>query len=88
MADGEAQQLFQILLVKEKYWWLHSISEYDGNGSKWRLLLHPHIIKRIEGHKIDKNLQQNTLPPLKKIFKPMISGLFDVYNLEQLVHYE
>jgi hypothetical protein len=28
-----------------------------------------------------KNLQQNTLPLLIKIIKPMISGLFDVYNL-------
>jgi cell division protein FtsI/penicillin-binding protein 2 len=27
----------------------------------------PHIIKRIEGHKIDKNSQQNT--PLIKIFQ-------------------
>jgi hypothetical protein len=27
-----------------------------------------------------KNLQQNTLPPLTKYYKPMISGLFDVYN--------
>jgi hypothetical protein len=31
-----------------------------------KAIITPHIIKRIEGHKIDKNLQQNTLPPLTK----------------------
>ena len=42
----------------------------------------PHIIKRIEGHTIDKKFttkHETTID--KRHFKPMISGLFDVYNL-------
>ncbi|MGZ9735139.1 penicillin-binding protein 2 [Flavobacterium sp. GNP002] len=42
----------------------------------------PHIIKKIEGHKIDKKFttkHETTID--KKHFKPIISGLFDVYNL-------
>jgi hypothetical protein len=34
-----------------------------------KAIITPHIIKRIEGHKIDKNSQLNTLPLLKKIFQ-------------------
>jgi hypothetical protein len=60
------QQSYLMLLVKEKYWWLHSISEYDGKVANEGYYT-PHIIKRIEGHKIDKNSQQNT--PLIKIFQ-------------------
>ena len=42
----------------------------------------PHIIKRIEGHKIDKKFTTKHVTTIdKKHFKPMISGLFDVYNL-------
>lgn len=41
----------------------------------------PHIIKRIKGEKIDpKFLIKHTSTINKKYFKPMISGLFDVYN--------
>lgn len=41
----------------------------------------PHIIKRIKGEKIDpKFLVKHTSTINKKYFKPMISGLFDVYN--------
>ncbi|MDZ4331841.1 MAG: penicillin-binding transpeptidase domain-containing protein, partial [Flavobacterium sp.] len=42
----------------------------------------PHIIKKIEGHKIDEKFttkHETTID--KKHFKPIISGLFDVYNL-------
>jgi penicillin-binding protein 2 len=42
----------------------------------------PHIIKKIQGEKIDTKFttkHQTTID--KKYFKPMISGLFDVYNL-------
>jgi penicillin-binding protein 2 len=42
----------------------------------------PHIIKKIEGHKIDaKFTTKHTTTIDKKHFKPMISGLFDVYNM-------
>ncbi|HRL70818.1 MAG TPA: penicillin-binding protein 2 [Flavobacterium sp.] len=42
----------------------------------------PHIIKRIEGHKIDKKFTTKHVTTIdKKYFKPIISGLFDVYNL-------
>jgi penicillin-binding protein 2 len=42
----------------------------------------PHIIKKIEGHKIDKKFTTKHVTTIdKKHFKPIISGLFDVYNL-------
>jgi penicillin-binding protein 2 len=41
----------------------------------------PHIIKRIEGHKIDEKFTTKHVTSIDKHFKPMISGLFDVYNL-------
>ncbi|MBQ0909360.1 penicillin-binding protein 2 [Flavobacterium sp. F-328] len=42
----------------------------------------PHIIKRIEGHKIDKKFTTKHVTTIdKQFFKPIISGLFDVYNL-------
>ena len=42
----------------------------------------PHIIKKIEGEKIDPKFTTKHLTTIdKKYFKPMISGLFDVYNL-------
>ena len=42
----------------------------------------PHIIKRIKGEKIDTKFTTKHLTTIdKKYFKPMISGLFDVYNL-------
>ena len=42
----------------------------------------PHIIKKIEGHKIDEKFTTKHVTTIdKKHFKPMISGLFDVYNL-------
>lgn len=42
----------------------------------------PHIIKRIEGHTIDKKFTTKHKTTIdKRHFKPMISGLFDVYNL-------
>ncbi|RTY80955.1 penicillin-binding protein 2 [Flavobacterium sp. GSP27] len=42
----------------------------------------PHIIKKIEGHKIDKKFTtKHTTTIDKKHFKPIISGLFDVYNM-------
>ncbi|KIA82687.1 penicillin-binding protein 2 [Flavobacterium sp. AED] len=41
----------------------------------------PHIIKKIEGHKIDKKFTTKHVTTIdKKYYKPMISGLFDVYN--------
>lgn len=42
----------------------------------------PHIIKKIEGEKIDPKFTTKHVTSIdKKYFKPMISGLFDVYNL-------
>nr|WP_315162262.1 penicillin-binding protein 2 [uncultured Flavobacterium sp.] len=42
----------------------------------------PHIIKKIEGETIDKKFTTKHVTSIdKKHFKPMISGLFDVYNL-------
>ena len=42
----------------------------------------PHIIKKIEGHKIDKKFTTKHVTTIdKKYYKPMISGLFDVYNM-------
>ncbi len=42
----------------------------------------PHIIKKIEGHKIDKKFttKHNTTVD-RKYFEPVVAGLFDVYNL-------
>ena len=41
----------------------------------------PHIIKKIEGKKIDKKYTTKHLTTIDKShFKPMIQGLFDVYN--------
>ena len=41
----------------------------------------PHIIKKIEGQKIDKKYTTKHLTTIDKShFKPMINGLFDVYN--------
>ncbi len=42
----------------------------------------PHIIKKIKGQKIDKKFTtKHEITIDKKYFKPMINGLFDVYNL-------
>ena len=42
----------------------------------------PHIIKKIEGQKIDKKYTTKHVTTVnKKYFEPVISGLFDVYNL-------
>ena len=42
----------------------------------------PHIIKKIEGQKIDKKFTTKHVTTVnKKYFEPVISGLFDVYNL-------
>ncbi|TDE03710.1 penicillin-binding protein 2 [Flavobacterium sandaracinum] len=42
----------------------------------------PHIIKKIEGHKIDEKFTTKHVTTIdKKFFAPIISGLFDVYNL-------
>jgi len=42
----------------------------------------PHIIKKIKGQVIDKKFTTKHHTSIdKKYFKPMISGLFDVYNL-------
>jgi penicillin-binding protein 2 len=42
----------------------------------------PHIIKKIKGASIDKKFTEKHVTTIdKKYFKPMISGLFDVYNL-------
>lgn len=42
----------------------------------------PHIIKKIEGQKIDKKFTEKHVTTIdKKYFEPVISGLFDVYNL-------
>ena len=41
----------------------------------------PHIIKKIEGEKIDKKYTTKHVTTIDKVhFKPMIQGLFDVYN--------
>lgn len=41
----------------------------------------PHIIKKIKGEKIDARFTTKHVTTIdKKYFKPMISGLFDVYN--------
>lgn len=41
----------------------------------------PHIIKKIEGQKIDKKFTTKHVTTVdKKYFKPIINGLFDVYN--------
>jgi penicillin-binding protein 2 len=41
----------------------------------------PHIIKKIEGEKIDKKFTTKHVTTIDKShFKPMIQGLFDVYN--------
>jgi penicillin-binding protein 2 len=41
----------------------------------------PHIIKKIKGEKIDSKFTTKHVTSIdKKYFKPMISGLFDVYN--------
>jgi penicillin-binding protein 2 len=42
----------------------------------------PHIIKKIKGEKIDTRFTTKHVTTIdKKHFKPMISGLFDVYNM-------
>ena len=42
----------------------------------------PHIIKKIKGHVIDNKFTTKHVTTInKKYFEPMISGLFDVYNL-------
>ena len=42
----------------------------------------PHIIKKIEGQKIDKKFTTKHVTTVnKKYFEPVINGLFDVYNL-------
>jgi len=42
----------------------------------------PHIIKKIEGEKIDPKFTTRHVTTIdRKYFEPMISGLFDVYNL-------
>lgn len=42
----------------------------------------PHIIKKIEGHPIDKKFTTKHYTTIdKQYFKPVIDGLFDVYNL-------
>ena len=42
----------------------------------------PHIIKKIKGEKIDTKFTTKHVTTIdKKYFQPMISGLFDVYNL-------
>ncbi len=42
----------------------------------------PHIIKKIKGASIDKKFTTKHVTTIdKKYFKPVISGLFDVYNL-------
>ena len=44
----------------------------------------PHIIKKIEGQKIDKKYTTKHVTTIDKShFKPMIQGLFDVYNFVQ-----
>jgi penicillin-binding protein 2 len=47
----------------------------------------PHVIKKIKGQKIDpKFLKKHMTTIDKKYFKPVISGLFDVYNLGTASH--
>lgn len=47
----------------------------------------PHIIKRIEGQTIDKKFTTKHVTTVdKKYFKPIISGLFDVYNQGTAYH--
>ncbi|MBG6109414.1 penicillin-binding protein 2 [Flavobacterium sp. CG_23.5] len=42
----------------------------------------PHIIKKIQGKSIDKKFTTKHVTTIdRRYFKPMISGLFDVYNL-------
>ena len=42
----------------------------------------PHIIKKIEGEKIDPKFTTRHVTSIdKKYFEPMVSGLFDVYNM-------
>jgi penicillin-binding protein 2 len=42
----------------------------------------PHIIKRIKGEEIDKKFRTKHVTTInRKYFEPVISGLFDVYNL-------
>jgi penicillin-binding protein 2 len=42
----------------------------------------PHIIKKIKGQQIDKRFRTKHVTSIdRKYFEPMISGLFDVYNL-------
>ena len=42
----------------------------------------PHIIKKIKGNVIDKKFRTKHVTTInKKYYEPMISGLFDVYNL-------
>jgi len=42
----------------------------------------PHIIKKIEGEKIDKKFTTKHVTTInRKYFEPVVSGLFDVYNL-------
>lgn len=42
----------------------------------------PHIIKKIEGEKIDKKFTTKHMTTVdRKYFEPVVSGLFDVYNL-------
>ena len=42
----------------------------------------PHIIKKIEGEKIDPKFTTRHVTTIdKKYFEPMVSGLFDVYNM-------
>ena len=42
----------------------------------------PHIIKKIEDHQIDKKFTTKHVTTIdKKYYKPMIRGLFDVYNM-------
>ena len=47
----------------------------------------PHIIKKIEGKPIDKKFTTKHVTTInKKYFKPIIDGLFDVYNLGTAYH--
>jgi penicillin-binding protein 2 len=47
----------------------------------------PHIIKRIEGKKIDVKFTTKHITTIdKKYFTPIIAGLFDVYNLGTAYH--
>ncbi len=47
----------------------------------------PHVIKKIKGEKIDpKFLKKHVTTIDKKYFKPVIQGLFDVYNMGTASH--